>query len=202
MWTRAWLYLKKAGTVILGAAIILWFLTFYPKPPADYVVPVGIRPAPPTEQAGPLTARSTDEAVAQAAELSYSIAGRVGRLLEPVIAPLGFDWRIGTALVGAIAAKEVFVAQMGIVFAVGEADEDFGLPARTAAGAVLAAGGLLHHALRPDLDAVHRHLRRHAAGIGVGQVGPGPDLRADRRGLDRDLRRVPGRVSSSGWGVT
>ena len=64
-----------------------------------------------------------DPNLAQAAELSYSIAGRVGRLLEPAIAPIGFDWRIGTALVGAIAAKEVFVAQMGIVFAVGEADE-------------------------------------------------------------------------------
>ena len=61
--------------------------------------------------------------MAQAAELSYSLAGRVGRVIEPVIAPLGFDWRIGTALIGAIAAKEVFVAQMGIVFAVGEADE-------------------------------------------------------------------------------
>jgi len=60
----------------------------------------------------------------QAAELSYSIAGRVGRMLEPVIAPLGFDWRIGTALIGAVAAKEVFVAQMGVVFAVGEADEE------------------------------------------------------------------------------
>ena len=41
MWTRAWLYLKKAGTVILGAAIILWCLTFYPKPPPDYVLPAG-----------------------------------------------------------------------------------------------------------------------------------------------------------------
>jgi len=65
----------------------------------------------------------TDADQRQAAELSYSVAGRVGRLLEPAIKPLGFDWRIGTALVGAVAAKEVFVAQMGIVFAVGEADE-------------------------------------------------------------------------------
>ncbi len=126
MWTRAWLYLQKAGTVILGAAVILWFLTFYPKPPADYVPPQGFDVSPAVEAAGaPALAygQITDENQAQAAELSYSIAGRVGRIIEPVIRPLGFDWRIGTALVGAIAAKEVFVAQMGIVFAVGEADE-------------------------------------------------------------------------------
>jgi ferrous iron transport protein B len=121
MWTRAWLYLKKAGTLILGAAIILWFLTFYPKPPADYVLPAGFDNISATEAIS--YGQIEDPNVAQAAELSYSIAGRVGRFIEPALAPLGFDWRIGTALVGAIAAKEVFVAQMGIVFAVGEADE-------------------------------------------------------------------------------
>ncbi|MEN8005861.1 MAG: ferrous iron transport protein B [Candidatus Krumholzibacteriota bacterium] len=121
MWTRAWLYVKKAGTVILGAAIILWFLTFYPKPPADYLLPAGFDQT--TAEAATVFSAIDDPNLAQAAELSYSIAGRVGRLLEPAIRPLGFDWRIGTALVGAVAAKEVFVAQMGIVFAVGEADE-------------------------------------------------------------------------------
>ncbi|MCC8190434.1 MAG: hypothetical protein LIP77_07340, partial [Planctomycetes bacterium] len=57
-------------------------------------------------------------------QLAYSISGRVGQFLEPALRPLGFDWRIGTAIIGSFAAKEVFVAQMGIVFAVGEADED------------------------------------------------------------------------------
>ena len=126
MWTRAWLYLQKAGTVILGAAVILWFLTFYPKPPASYVPPQGFDRAPSGAVSGaPALAygQITDPDEAQAAELAYSIAGRVGRLIEPVLRPMGFDWRIGTALVGATAAKEVFVAQMGIVFAVGEADE-------------------------------------------------------------------------------
>ena len=121
MWTRAWLYVKKAGTVILGAAIILWFLTFYPKPPADYILPAGFDNT--TAESARVFSEIDDADLAQAAELSYSIAGRVGRLLEPLIQPLGFDWRIGIALVGAIPAKEVFVAQMGIVFAVGEADE-------------------------------------------------------------------------------
>jgi ferrous iron transport protein B len=118
MWTRAWLYLKKAGTVILGAAVILWCLTFYPKPPATWVPP-----AEPGQATLVAYGQMTDPAQRRATELSYSVAGHVGRALEPVISPMGFDWRIGTALVGAIAAKEVFVAQMGIVFAVGQADE-------------------------------------------------------------------------------
>lgn len=123
MWTRAWLYAQKAGTVILGASILLWFLTFYPKPPADYVLPAGFDNSDPGSITEMHFGQLTDPNLVQAAELSYSVAGRAGRLLEPVIAPLGFDWRIGTALIGAVAAKEVFVAQMGVVFAVGEADE-------------------------------------------------------------------------------
>lgn len=124
MWTRAWLYIQKAGTVILGAAVILWFLTFYPKPPADYVPPSGFDDASVAVESPLSMGEMTDPNQIQAAELSYSIAGRTGRLLEPVLRPMGFDWRIGTALIGAVAAKEVFVAQMGIVFAVGEADEE------------------------------------------------------------------------------
>jgi len=121
MWTRAKLYLRKAGTVILGAAVIMWFLTFYPKPPADYVVPAGFDKT--SIAADTHFGDLHDPAQIQSAELSYSIAGRVGRVLETVLRPVGFDWRIGTALVGALPAKELFVAQMGIVFAVGQVDE-------------------------------------------------------------------------------
>jgi len=105
MWERAWLYLKKAGTIILAISIILWAATSYPKPSeaslADF-----------------------DEEQAQEFELTHSIAGRVGKGLEPIIKPLGFDWRIGTALIGALGAKEVFVAQMGIMYSLGEGDEE------------------------------------------------------------------------------
>ncbi|MDZ4200072.1 MAG: ferrous iron transport protein B, partial [Kiritimatiellia bacterium] len=104
MWERGGLYLKKAGTVILGISILLWALTSFPK----------------TEIAN--SGLSAEEQ--RAAELSNTIAGRIGHALEPVIKPLGFDWRIGTAMIGAFAAKEVFVAQLGIVFSVGEADEE------------------------------------------------------------------------------
>ena len=60
----------------------------------------------------------------QAEDLRHSVAGHVGRGIEPLIAPMGFDWKIGTALIGAFAAKEVFVAQMGIVYSLGEVSEE------------------------------------------------------------------------------
>jgi ferrous iron transport protein B len=104
MWQRSWLYLKKAGTVILGISIVLWAAATFPR-------------ASESELSG-----LTEEAV-EMAQLRHSLAGRVGSAMEPVIKPLGFDYRIGTALIGALAAKEVFVAQMGIVFSIGEADE-------------------------------------------------------------------------------
>ena len=55
---------------------------------------------------------------------SRSMLGRVGKGIEPVVRPMGFDWRIGTALLGSFAAKEIFVAQMGIVYSVGEGSDD------------------------------------------------------------------------------
>ena len=104
MWERSWLFLKKAGTIILTISIILWAATSYPKPGKEK--PAGL-----------------NEEQAQAAEFQYSIAGRIGTTMEPLLKPLGFDYRIGTALIGALAAKEVFVAQMGIVYSLGETDE-------------------------------------------------------------------------------
>ncbi|MBL7152659.1 MAG: ferrous iron transport protein B [Phycisphaerae bacterium] len=104
MWQRGWMYLRKAGTIILAISIILWVATSFPKPAADSLA-------------------GLDAEQAQQAELRYSLAGRVGQAIEPAIKPLGFDWKIGTALIGATAAKEVFVSQLGIVYAVSAGDE-------------------------------------------------------------------------------
>jgi len=105
MWQRGGLYLKKAGTVILAISVVLWAITTYPKVSDDRL------------------AQLTEEQ-AMDVELRHSIAGRIGAAMEPLIAPMGFDDRIGTALIGALAAKEVFVAQLGIVYSVGQADEE------------------------------------------------------------------------------
>jgi ferrous iron transport protein B len=104
MWDRGMMYLQKAGTVILAISILLWAASTYPR------IPV--------EKLAGLNANQQ-----QTASLEYSLTGRVGRAMEPVIKPLGFDWKIGTSLIGAFAAKEVFVAQMGIVYSVGHTDE-------------------------------------------------------------------------------
>lgn len=114
MWERASLYLRKAGTIILGISIILWALTTFPRKPAENVDRAA------TAITGELVAAEDD--ASEAEQLAYSIAGRLGHAMEPLLRPMGFDWKIGTALVGAFAAKEVFVAQMGIVYSVGESE--------------------------------------------------------------------------------
>ncbi len=108
-WLRGSLYLKKAGTIILAFSIILWAAMNYPKAPEQSLV--GLTPGE-----------------ARHAELSYSVIGRFGRAIEPAIKPLGFDWKIGTALVGATAAKELFVSQLGIIYAVSSHDESGAVP--------------------------------------------------------------------------
>jgi len=117
MWERSWLYLRKAGTVILGISILMWFITAYPKP-ESYQVDGDIA-------AGRVHGLSPEEIKARRAseDLRFSIAGRIGTALEPVVRPLGFDWKVATAMIGAFAAKEVFVAQMGIVYSLGEVNE-------------------------------------------------------------------------------
>lgn len=105
MWERGWMYLKKAGTVILALSIALWLLISYPSPAKD-----ALANFPAAQQ--------------QQAALEYSIAGRIGKGIEPIIKPLGFDWKIGTALIGAGLAKEVFVSQLSIVYAVGGESDD------------------------------------------------------------------------------
>ncbi|MBN2467677.1 MAG: ferrous iron transport protein B [Deltaproteobacteria bacterium] len=128
MWERGWLYVKKAGTIILGISILLWAMTTFPGLPADKAAKFEM--ARQEIQTGSLGEEETAEQLASIdneeaeAALRNSIAGRIGHGIEPLLKPMGFDWKIGTALIGAFAAKEVFVAQMGIVYSVGEADEE------------------------------------------------------------------------------
>ena len=111
---KSYLYLQKAGTVILALSIVLWTATSYPKK-SHYEIDASPRAA----QMSP-----AQLGAARASEgLSYSVAGRIGRAMEPAFRPLGFDWRICTALIGALAAKEVFVAQLGIVYSLGDGEQ-------------------------------------------------------------------------------
>jgi len=127
MWQRGWLYMKKAGTIILGISILLWAMTTFPGLPDEEAQ--RFEKEKQSVQASMMSEEERSEKITaiedaeKEAGLRNSIAGRIGHALEPVLRPMGFDWKIGTALIGAFAAKEVFVAQMGIVYSVGEADE-------------------------------------------------------------------------------
>lgn len=103
---RAWSFLRKAGTIILGISIILWALQTYPKP----------------EQGTPA---ADDPALA----LEQSFMGKIGHTIEPVVKPLGYDWRTGTAVLASFAAREVFNSSLAISYSVDEEEfeeeEDF-----------------------------------------------------------------------------
>jgi len=128
MWERGWLFLKKAGTIILGMSILLWAATTFPRLPdnlkdrfEDERSTILASDLAETEKAEKLGLIDNSEAEAA---LEHSVAGRIGHALEPLFTPLGFDWKLVTPVIGAIAAKEIFVAQLGIIYSVGEADEE------------------------------------------------------------------------------
>jgi ferrous iron transport protein B len=136
MWGKSSMFLREAGTVILACSIALWALLYFPRElPADSPdYDALIERAP--DEAKPLI-----EAERQAAHLANSFGGRLGHAIEPAIAPLGFDWKIGVGIIGAFAAREVFVSTMGIVYAIGGDTADKRTESlRTA----------LHDAKRPD----------------------------------------------------
>ncbi len=144
MWDRSKVFLKQAGTVILGANIILWFLATYPRDAgmmqkfdaqkaeilsrsAPAVIPSG-KPMESESPAAPNHPATIElEAIETARtgeQLRNSFAGRFGRWIEPVIAPLGFDWKIGIGIVASFAAREVFVSTMSTVYNVGQAESE------------------------------------------------------------------------------
>lgn len=126
VWQRVRTFLTDAGSVILALTIVLWALLSYPRSAEVAAAAerqrgeVAAAAVGEDERAGRLAAIDREEAGAQ---LRQSAAGRLGRLLEPALAPLGFDWRIGIGILGAFAAREVFVSTLGIVFDIEEADE-------------------------------------------------------------------------------
>jgi ferrous iron transport protein B len=93
---RAWIFIRRAGTVILFITIILWYLASYPK------APEGVTDSP----------------------INYSYAGKLGHAIEPLIKPIGFDWRIGIAFVPGFAAREVMVSALATVYSIESKDEE------------------------------------------------------------------------------
>jgi ferrous iron transport protein B len=123
MWDRSKLFLRRAGTVILGINILLWFLATYPhnaRVEADFAARRAAIASSSTSRQAQLAALDNEEA---GLKLRQSFAGRLGRLIEPAIAPLGFDWKMGIGIVSSFAAREVFVSTMATVYGVGKYDQ-------------------------------------------------------------------------------
>ncbi|HWO26146.1 MAG TPA: ferrous iron transport protein B [Kofleriaceae bacterium] len=137
MWGKSSMFLREAGTVILACSIALWALLAFPRElPAgapDYAAQLAAAPD--------ADARQALENEQKAALLAQSYGGRLGHALEPVIAPLGFDWKIGVGIVGAFAAREVFVSTLGIVYSVGGDADESSEPLRAALRAERRADG-------------------------------------------------------------
>ncbi|HJF27440.1 ferrous iron transporter B [Acinetobacter bohemicus] len=93
---RGKIFLKRVGGIIFALSVVLWFLCTFPQPPADATLPA----------------------------IDYSFAGMLGHVLQPIFAPLGFNWQICIALIPAMAAREVVVAALGTVYALSAVDED------------------------------------------------------------------------------
>ena len=113
VWERALAFLKTAGTIILGVSILLWFLATYPK----------------------------SEGATPAEQLEQSYAGLAGKTIEPLIRPLGFDWKIGIGLVSSLLQREAFVSAMGTIYNM-QGEENTPVP------------GSLGEAMRADRDPV------------------------------------------------
>lgn len=105
LWLRAKIFLNRAGRIILPAVIILWVLATFPYPPENATLP----------------------------DIDYSFAGMLGRALEPIFAPIGFNWQMVIALIPGMAAREVAVAALGTTYAIADAENATGLLASTLA---------------------------------------------------------------------
>jgi ferrous iron transport protein B len=106
VWGSASAFLRRAGTIILAVSVVLWGLLTFPRVDA----PPGL-----------------SDAEAGRYALERSLAGRAGHAIEPLIAPLGFDWKIGVGLLASLAAREVIVSTLAQIYAV--ADEESSLRA-------------------------------------------------------------------------
>ena len=90
LYTRAMMFLKRAGTTIFSMMVLIWFLASFPRPPAGATEPA----------------------------IDFSLAAMIGRWIEPILAPVGFNWQISVALIPGMAAREVAVASLGTVYAI------------------------------------------------------------------------------------
>jgi ferrous iron transport protein B len=120
VWEKVRSFAVEAGRIILGISIVLWFLASYSLP--GEMEAAEARALAVAEREG-LGEQETDNLIA-AEQIEASFAGKLGKSIEPAIAPLGYDWKIGIALITSFAAREVFVGTMATIYSIGSADDE------------------------------------------------------------------------------
>ena len=141
-WERTWMYVKKAGTVILAISIIIWAGLTYPRLDESEAARFDSQLETLNTQLealpeGDAARAALEEQIAHveqekgAAELAYSYAGRLGKAIEPATLPAGFEWRTDIALLAGIAAKEAVVSTMGTAYSLGDVDPEDAKPLET-----------------------------------------------------------------------
>ncbi|MEF2145324.1 MAG: ferrous iron transport protein B [Desulfovibrionaceae bacterium] len=132
-WERAWQYIKKAGTTILGISILFWAAMTFPQLPTERVAEFDAQRTA-VEARTDLDETAREELLAEVdniqgeTALQNSLAGRVGQAFESVTRVAGFDWRVNIALIGGVAAKEVIVSTLGTAYSLGEIDAEEAAP--------------------------------------------------------------------------
>ena len=130
-------FLKNAGTIIFAASIVMWAALYYPRMSSDDLAPM-LAQKETYEQEAEAAREAGDEELASSlddsvgaiedriagAQQRQSYLGRAGRMIEPVVRPLGWDWRIGSAVIAAFPAREVVLATLGVIFDVGSDVEE------------------------------------------------------------------------------
>jgi ferrous iron transport protein B len=126
VWGKTWSYIKKAGSIILVASIVIWAITTFPQP-RDEVEKTQVFAADFAVTMAEASQEERDLAVERALDeyrLEYSIAGKIGKIIEPAIRPLGFNWKLGVALVPSFSAKEIVVSTLGILYGSGSEENE------------------------------------------------------------------------------
>jgi ferrous iron transport protein B len=139
IYTRAMMFLQRAGTTIFAMMVLIWFLASFPQPPVG----------------------ATDPGI------DYSLAAIIGRFIEPVLAPLGFNWQIAVALIPGMAAREVAVAALGTVYAIEggkEAAEQIGQMLATKWSLATALALLAWYIFAPQCAATLAVIKRETGG--------------------------------------
>jgi ferrous iron transport protein B len=139
IYTRALMFLQRAGTTILSMMVLIWFLASFPQPPAGATEPA----------------------------IDYSIAAIIGKTLEPLLAPLGFNWQIAVALIPGMAAREVAVGALGTVYSIEggkEAAEQIGQMLATKWSLATALSLLVWFIFAPQCASTLAVIRRETGG--------------------------------------